>query len=350
MRKLLSLMLTLTLFSCTLQAAAKPHIVVLATGGTIAGAQSSKEQAGYTAGSFSVDNLIQAVPQLKDLADLSGEQVANIGSQNMNNEVWLQLAARAQAVLARDDVDGVVVTHGTDTMEETSWFLDLVIRSDKPIVFVGSMRPETAISADGPANLYNAVAVAAHPEAGKRGVLVLMNDDIHFAREITKHNTTHLNTFRSFNRGRAGTVNTGTVHWFNSPTTPQTANSAFSLDGVTELPRVEIVYSYANLGRERIDFLVEKGVKGIVLAGVGDGNTTDPALAALSNAVQKGVAVVRSSRTGSGLVVRNVEINDDQMGTIAAMEFNPQKARILLMLALLKTDDAQKIQQTFATY
>jgi len=349
MKRLILIPLTALLLGA-LSATAKPHIVVLATGGTIAGAQRNPDAVGYTSGSFSVDALIQAVPQLKDLADLTGEQVSNIGSQNMSNEVWLKLAARIRAALRQKDVDGVVITHGTDTMEETSWFIDLVVKSDKPIVFVGSMRPATDISADGPMNLYNAVATAIDPEAGKRGVLVVLNDDIHFAREITKHNTTHLNTFRSFNRGRAGIVNTGIVHWFNAPTTPQTSTSEFSVEGVKKLPRVEIVYSYANLGRERIDFLVEKGVQGIVLAGVGDGNTTDPALAALSNAVQKGVAVVRSSRTGSGLVVRNVEINDDQIGTIAAMEFNPQKARILLMLALMKTHDPQEIQKLFATY
>jgi len=321
--KRLILLPLVALLLWALPAMAKPHIVVLATGGTIAGAQSNPDEVGYTAGSFKVENLINAVPQLKDLADLSGEQISNIGSQNMNNKVWLKLAAHINTVLRREDVDSIIVTHGTDTMEETSWFIDLVIQSDKPIVFVGSMRPATAISADGPMNLYNAVATAIDPGAGKRGVLVVLNDDIHFAREVTKHNTTHLNTFRSFNRGRAGTVNTGTVHWFNSPAAPQSHASAFSVEGMDTLPRVEIVYSYANLGRERIDFLVGKGVRGIVLAGDGDGNTTDPALAALSNAVQKGVAVVRSSHTGSGLVVRNVEVNDDQMGTIAAMEFNP---------------------------
>lgn len=331
-------------------ASAKPKIVVLATGGTIAGAQASTKEVGYKSGTFQVEDLIKAIPQLTELADLTGEQIVNIGSQNMNNEVWLKLAKRVNAVLKQKDVDGVVITHGTDTMEETAYFLNLVVKSDKPVVMVGSMRPATAISADGPANLYNAVAVAVNPEARGRGVLVVLNDEIHYAREIEKQNSTQLDTFKSPNRGRAGVVNTGTVHFFNKPAMPHTTASEFSVDGVDTLPRVEIIYSYANLGRDFIDFAVKNGVKGLVLAGVGDGNSTDPALAALGDAVKKGVVVVRSSRTGSGLVVRNVEIDDDQMGTVAAMELNPQKARVLLMLALMKTSNPREIQEKFLKY
>ena len=331
-------------------ASAKPKIVVLATGGTIAGAQASTKEVGYKSGTFQVEDLIKAVPQITELADLTGEQIVNIGSQNMNNEVWLKLAKRVNAVLKREDVAGVVITHGTDTMEETAYFLSLVVKSDKPVVMVGSMRPATATSADGPANLYNAVAVAIHPDARGRGVLVVLNDEIHYAREIEKQNSTQLDTFKSPNRGRAGVVNTGAVHFFNKPAAPHTTASEFSVDGVDVLPRVEIIYSYANLGRDFIDCAVEKGAKGLVLAGVGDGNSTDPALAALGDAVKKGVVVVRSSRTGSGLVVRNVEIDDDKMGTITAMELNPQKARVLLMLALMKTSSPNEIQNKFLKY
>jgi len=333
-------------------AQAKPKIVILATGGTIAGAQASSSQVGYKSGSFSVDDLINAVPQLKDVADLSGEQVANIGSQTMNHEVWLKLAKRVNEVLADKDVDGVVITHGTDTMEETAYFLSLVVHSDKPVVLVGSMRPATAISADGPANLYNAVALAANPEARGLGPLVVLNDEIHYAREAQKMNTTELNTFHSPNRGRAGVMNVGNAHFFWKNDTRQTTNSEFSVDGmsVNDLPRVEIVYSYANVGPEVVNFLVKQGVKGIILAGVGDGNSTDAMIAALSDAAKKGVAVVRSSRTGSGLVVRNVEVNDDKLGFIAAMELSPQKARILLMLGLTKTSDPAKLQEYFMEY
>ena len=331
---------------------AKPKIEVLATGGTIAGAQPSSSEVGYKSGTFSVDDLIKAVPQLKEVADLTGEQVANIGSQTMNHDVWLKLAKRVNEVLKDSGTDGVVITHGTDTLEETAYFLSLVVKSDKPVVLVGSMRPATAISADGPANLYNAVALAASPEARGRGPMIVIDDEIHYAREAQKTNTTELDTFHSPNRGRAGVMNVGKIEFFSQNTTRHTTKSEFTVDGKSagDLPRVEIVYSYENLGPEVIDFLVKEGVKGIVLAGVGDGNSTDAVIAALSAAAKKGVAVVRSSRTGSGLVVRNVEVDDDKLGFIASMELSPQKARILLMLALMNTNDPAKLQQVFMQY
>ena len=336
---------------CVAPAYAKPKIVILATGGTIAGAQASTTEAGYKSGTFSVDDLIKAVPKLKDLADISGEQIANIGSQTMNHEVWLKLAERINAVL-KGDQDGVVITHGTDTLEETAYFLSLVVKSEKPVILVGSMRPATAIGADGPANLYNAVALAANPQAKGRGPLIILNDEIHYAREAQKTNSTNLDTFKSPNRGRAGVMNTGTAHFFYPNNVRHTTQSEFSVEGVAakDLPKVEIVYSYANAGRDLVDALVEKGTKGIILAGVGDGNTTDALLAGLADAAKKGVAVVRATRTGSGLVVRNVEVDDDKLGFIAAMELNPQKSRILLMLGLTKTSDPKRLQAYFMEY
>jgi L-asparaginase len=330
--------------------AAKPRVVILATGGTIAGAQAKGQDAGYKSGSFQVGDLIKAVPNLGDLADITGEQVVNIGSQDMNNEVWLKLAKRLNEVLAKQDVDAVVITHGTDTMEETGYFLSLVIRSAKPVVMVGSMRPATGTSADGSANIFNAVSAAVHPKARGRGVMVLLNDEIHYAREATKTNTTQLDTFKSPNRGKAGMTNAGRVYWYDPLASKHTAASSFSLDGLKQLPRVEIFYAYANVGREFIDHCVALGCKGIVLAGVGDGNATKDAVAGLQAAIKKGVAVVRSSRTNSGITDRNVELNDDEMGSIASMELNPQKARVLLMLGLTKTSDAKKLQEYFYEY
>jgi len=346
-----------TLFVLTLalalasSALAKAKIKILATGGTIAGAQASTTEAGYKSGTFSVDDLIKAVPNLNKLADLSGEQVANIGSQTMNHEVWLKLAARVNEVL-KGDTDGVVITHGTDTMEETGYFLSLVVKSDKPVVLVGSMRPATAISADGPANLYNAVALAGDPAAKGMGPLVVINDEVHYARESQKVNTTQLDAFRSPNRGRAGVMNVGKFYPFSRLTTRHNSQSEFSTDGkgVQDLPRVDIIYSYANFGPDVVDFLVKQGCKGIILAGVGDGNSTDAVIEALSKAAKQGIAVVRSSRVGSGVVDRNLEIKDDQLGFIAAMELNPQKARILTMLALMNTQDPKKLQQYFTMY
>jgi L-asparaginase len=333
-------------------AQALPKIKVLATGGTIAGAQATQADAGYKSGTFSVDDLIAAVPQLKNVAELSGEQTANIGSQTMNHEVWLKLANRVNEVLAQSDVDGVVITHGTDTMEETAYFLSLVVKSDKPVVLVCAMRPATGISADGPMNLYNGVVLAGSPAAKGRGPLVVINDVIHYARELQKMHTTFLNAFESPNRGVAGVMNTGKVYFYSMNTTRHTTKSEFSPKGLTveNLPRVEIVYSYANFDGALIDAAVAGGAKGIVLAGVGDGNTTDAALAALERAAKKGVAVVRCSRTSAGVADRNIEVNDDKLGFIAGMELNAQKARILLMLALTKTSDVKKLQQYFYEY
>ena len=202
-------------FALTSQAADLPKIRVLATGGTIAGAQASATDYGYKSGAYDVNSLLSsAVPNLDKLAVITGEQVANIGSQDMNDEVWLKLAKRVNAVLAAPDADGVLITHGTDTLEETSYFLSLVTKSDKPVVMVGSMRPATAVSADGPGNIYNGVAVVADPQAKGRGTLVVLNDEIHYARNVVKTDTTSVQTFQSLNRGPAGVVHTGKVEWF----------------------------------------------------------------------------------------------------------------------------------------
>jgi len=338
--------------ACSQAGQSLPKIKVLATGGTISGAQTSQMEAGYKSGTFSVDDLIKAIPQLKKIAELSGEQITNIGSQTMTHEVWLKLAARIDEALEVSDNDGVVITHGTDTLEETGYFLTLVVKSAKPVVLVGSMRPATAISADSAINLYNAVALAGDPQARGRGPLIILNDTIHYAREAQKMQTTRMDTFASPNRGIAGMINTGKAFFYSANTARHTTKSEFSVDGLTagNLPQVEVVYSYTNLGGEIIDALVDQGAKGIVLAGVGDGNTTDAALAALERAAKKGIAVVRSSRTGRGIVDRNVEVNDDKLGFIAGMELSPQKARILLMLGLIKTTDAKALQQYFYEY
>ncbi|ACB74433.1 type II asparaginase [Opitutus terrae] len=327
-----------------------PRIRLLATGGTIAGAQTDAVARGYHAAAFSIDALVAAVPQLATLARLDVEQVAAIGSQDMDEGVWLQLAARTEAALAQPDIAGIVVTHGTDTMEETAFFLNLVVRSAKPVVLVGAMRPATAISADGPMNLYNAVAVAAHPDTHGRGVLVVANDEIHFAREVAKTNTTQLGTFRATHRGLAGVVNAGRLHLYAPPVRRHTCTSEFSVAGRSELPRVDIVYAYAGMGRELIDAAVAAGARGIVIAGVGDGNLNARALRAAADAAQRGVVIVRSSRTGGGVVERNIEIDDDRHGFVAADELNPQKARVLLMLALTKTPDPRAVQEIFFTY
>ncbi|AKV01012.1 L-asparaginase [Labilithrix luteola] len=327
----------------------KRNVKILATGGTIAGAGSAGGY-GYTSGEFKVDDLIKAVPNIDKLANLSGEQVANIGSQDMNDQVWLKLAKRANELLSRADVDGIVITHGTDTMEETAYFLTLVLRGDKPVALVGSMRPATAISADGPANLYNAVAAVSSPGAKGRGVMVVLNDKIHDARNVTKTNTTNVETFESTNRGPVGLVNSGSVDWFEKMNKKNRGLSEFSITGHNTLPNVEIIYAHSNMDASLIDSAIQNGAKGIVIAGVGDGNMSKAALDALQKAVKSGIVVVRSTRLQSGLVLRNNEVNDDKMGFVASGELNPSKSRVLLQLALLKTKEPKEVQRIFNEY
>jgi L-asparaginase len=329
---------------------ALPNVRVIATGGTIAGAQASAQEYGYKSGAYDVNTLINAVPNLGKLAKISGEQVVNIGSQDMNDEVWLKLAQRVNETLKSADVDAVLITHGTDTLEETSYFLSLVTKSAKPVVMVGSMRPATAISADGPANIYNGVAVATSPEAKGRGTLVCLNDEFHYARNVMKTDTTSVQTFSSLNRGPAGLVHTGKVQWFEPMDKKLGAASEFSVDGLDRLPRVDIIYAHANMSVDLIEAAVSKGAKGLVIAGVGDGNMTSGALEALRKAAASGVVVVRSTRLPMGVVLRNNEVNDDEMGFVASGELNPPKSRVLLQLALTRTNDPKRIQAMFYEY
>jgi L-asparaginase len=332
------------------QDAKKPTITILATGGTIAGAAATGTQSGYTSGAVGIDTMIAGVPGITDLATIKGEQISQVGSQDMSFEILLKVAKRINELLATPAVDGIVITHGTDTLEESAYFLNLVVKSDKPVVMVGSMRPSTAVSADGPLNLYNAVGVAADPNARGRGVLVLMNDWIHAAHSLTKTSTTAVQTFMSPVRGLAGVASYGKNDFYGNPPWKHTTGSEFSVDGVTALPRVDIIYAYADMPADAIDAAVANGAKGIVIAGVGNGNMNKASVDAAARAVQKGVVVVRSSRVATGNVGRNVELDDDKLGFIASDELNPQKSRILLSLALLKPRDPKALQELFYTY
>src|SRR5215470_5962645 len=327
-----------------------PSVVVLATGGTIAGAAASDVQAGYTSGQVGVQQLLAAVPQARKLATMRGEQIANIGSQDMNDEVWLKLAKRINELAAMPDVAGIVITHGTDTIEETAYFLNLVVKTRKPVVLTAAMRPSTALSADGPLNFFNAVGVAANKEASGRGVLVVVNDWIHGASSLTKANTTAVQTFLSPLRGLIGTVNYGECEFFRGPVGKNTVDSEFSLDGVTALPRVDIVMAHENMDGALIDAAVAAGAKGLVIAGVGNGNMTKSAVDALAAQAKKGIICVRASRVVTGRVGRNVELEDDNLGFIASLDKNPQKARVLLRLALLKPHSLAELQRIFDEY
>lgn len=327
-----------------------PNVVILATGGTIAGSAESGTQAGYTSGQVGIQTMIDAVPGIKDIANVTGEQISNVGSQDISIEIWLKLASRINELLATDAVDGIVITHGTDTQEETAYFLNLVVDSEKPVVTTGSMRPSTAVSAEGPLNLYNAVAVAANPKSAGHGVMVVMNDQIHSAQAVTKTNTTSVQTFMSPLQGLMGAVLYGQLEFYRYPHGIHTSESVFSVEGVTELPRVDIVYACADASADIIDLCVKAGAKGIVIAGVGNGNMTTAMLKSAKKAVDKGVIVVRSTRVPTGYVLRNSEVNDDQYGTIASDELNAQKSRVLLMLTLLQNRSVQETQEFFYTY
>lgn len=327
-----------------------PNVVILATGGTIAGVAESGTEAGYTSGQVGIEAMIDAVPGIRKIANVSGEQLSNVGSQDMSVKIWLDLANRCNELLATDDVDGIVITHGTDTQEETAYFLNLVVKSDKPVVTTGSMRPSTAVSAEGPLNLYNAVAVAASPKAKGHGVMVVMNDQIHSPHAVTKTNTTSVQTFMSPMHGLLGAVIYGQLELYRKPHCLYGTESEFSVDGLKGLPRVDIVYGSADMSADLIDLSVKAGAKGIVIAGVGNGNMTAATLEAAKKAVEEGIVVVRSTRVPTGYVLRNAEVNDDKYGTIASDELNAQKSRVLLMMCLTGERSLEDIQKIFYKY
>ncbi|ULQ56818.1 type II asparaginase [Flavihumibacter rivuli] len=325
----------------------KPKIIILATGGTIAGTGAAADRAGYTAGKLNVDDLLSSIPAAKKIADISGEQIASVGSQDMSIEIWKKLAVRINDIFKNKEADAVVITHGTDTQEETAYFLDLTINYPNPVVLTGSMRPATAISADGPKNLYDAITVAANPKSAGRGVLVSFNEGIFDSRDVTKISTTKVNAFASPNTGPIGQVYDGKVEYYSVSLREVSPASPVKIDNNTKLPRVEIVYMYADAPADYIDYLVSKKVDGIVIAGVGNGNFNKAFMDAVKRAVAAGVVVCRSTRCPSGRVVLEDEINDKELGTIVSDDLNPQKARVLLMLALSKTRKQKELQDIF---
>ncbi|WP_350029254.1 MULTISPECIES: asparaginase [unclassified Caballeronia] len=324
-----------------------PRVAVLATGGTIAGqAGDSSKTAGYKAGVVGVDKLLDAVPALGSVARIHAEQIASIDSKDMSAALWTQLARRIDELLAQDDIDGVVVTHGTDTLEETAYLLHLTVKSAKPVVLTAAMRPSTALSADGPLNLLNAVTVAASKDAAGKGVLVAFNNQIHSARDVTKTSTYAVDAFRSPETGLLGFVQDGRVEFQRTVVRAHTVASEFAV--ADRWPMVEIVASYADVSRVTVDALVAAGVRGIVVAGTGNGSMHAVLTQALADAVKQGVAVVRASRVGSGHVMRNGAANDDALGTVSAGTLNPYKARVLLMLAV--ASNVQDVQRVFDVY
>jgi L-asparaginase len=339
----------LVLLMLPLSAMARPGVVILATGGTIAGAAKSSTDSAYKTGTVLVDTLVEAVPEMNDVANVSAEQLANIGSQDMSFEVWIKLANRINELLKRSDVHGVVVTHGTDTLEETAYFLNLVVNSDKPVVVTGAMRSSTALSADGPSNLFRAVSTAASDNARGRGVLVVLNDDIHSARAAAKMHTFSVNTFQSINSMALGTFHDGKPVFVMDTPKQHTQTSAFAgmkLGKPEDLPKVEVVYGHSEMSDIQIRALIEAGVDGIVFAGVGDGSMNKNVVPGFHEAMKKGIVVVRSSHVPFGGTT-TTDWGEKYHGMVPSLELTPHKARILLMLALTKSRDARVVRDYF---
>ena len=328
--------------------AGKPRVTILATGGTIAGQKQADNASAlsYKSATLTAKDLISAVPGLDDLATLDAEQIASVGSQDMNDKIWFDLARKIKSLADDKAADGVVITHGTDTLEETAFFLSCVLGRSLPVVLTGAMRPASALSADGPANLFEAVKVAADPRSRDKGAMVVLNDTIHSPVWVTKSDTTNVATFTSPYTGPLGYVDAADLRYNQSTASQQPFT--LPLPAGDSLPRVEIIYSHSNMDDKLINSAVSGGAAGLVLAGVGDGNTSAAALAALEKARANGVVVVRASRTYSGAVKRNVEVDDDKAGFAVAAGLNPPKARILTQLLIAnKITAPDKVQQAF---
>ena len=330
--------------------AAKPNVVILATGGTIAGAGASAlNSATYAAAKVPVDKLLAGLPELANVANVKGEQVSQIASESFTNDNLLKLGKRISALVKQPDVDGIVVTHGTDTLEETAYFLNLVIRTNKPIVVVGSMRPGTALSADGALNLFDAVSVAASKDAAGKGVLVTMNDEIQSGRDVSKTINIKTEAFKS-QWGPLGMVVEGNNYWFRAPVKRHTLQSEFNIDEIDTLAPVEVVYGYGNVSRTALDAVGKSGIKALIHGGTGNGSVADRIVPALQDVRARGIQVIRSSRVPDGFVLRNAEQPDDKYDWVVAHDLNPQKARILAAVAMTKTLDSKELQRIFWQY
>ena len=326
----------------------KPRIALLATGGTIAGtAAEATQTTGYHAGALSLEALLQTVPNLTELADLQCETLAAIDSKDLQPSLWQKLSARAETLLA-NDCDGLVITHGTDTMEETAYYLHLTLHTHKPVVLTGAMLPATALSADGPRNLLDAVRVAASPDASDKGVLVVFQGEIHSARAITKTQTLAVTAFQSPGFGALGFVEGTHVRFYQSPLRLHTYQSVFqALQDTWSF--VPILYAYAGDDGTLARLAWEHGAKAMVYAGMGNGSIPEKVEAILQDITAAGIPVVRASRSVQGAVIE-AEVSYQRARFIPAGTLSPQKARLLLMLALQKTQDHETLQKFFATY
>lgn len=355
MKKIVSLVLCLMmtlLFTTTYTKSAtskyavpenKGKIVVLATGGTIAGVGEAGKTAGYKPGSLTAEELLSAVPELSDIAEIEAVQVCNVNSDDMTDEVWLKLANTINEMASDPDVKGFVITHGTDTMEETAYFLNLTVKTDKPVVLTGSMRPSTSISADGPMNLYEAVCVAASDEAVGKGVLTVFSDRIYAARSVTKTSTYNVMAISAGEMGAIGVVRDGVVYLYESPTKVHTEETEFSLEGLSDLPDVSILYFYVDADPELLKFAAQHS-DGLVIAGAGAGEFSEKWIKVIEGL---SIPVVISSRIDDGVITKDNLLCEN---TVAANNLSPQKAAILLRLALTGDTSQDRLEELFRKY
>ena len=331
----------------------RPRVYLIGTGGSISFV--GRERTDYTNYSYdnkhlSIQELLDRVPEISQWAEVRAEQFLNVGSTDVGPPDWLTLAKRINAIFREDpDAAGVAITHGTATLEETAYFLNLTVKGQKPVVVTGAMRPPTGMGTDTDVNLMDCIRVAAAPEAAGRGVLTVLNNEIQAARDVTKTDSYRLETFRSNQLGLLGYADSdGEVVFYRTPTRAHTMDTEFDLEGVVELPRVDIVFSFAGADGLLVDALADAGVPGMVAGGLGSGGSPPKFMAALRKAMERGVRVVVATQTGNGRVMRTRRF--DEAGYIAADNLSPKKARILLMLALTRTNQPEEIQRMMLTY
>jgi len=351
---IIKLLLILFCFSWTFCAKSQnlPRVIILSTGGTIAGQQPNADKADYISGKIPIEELLKNIPSITQKATVQGEQIAAIPSSEITIDIWLKLAKRINEIFANDEADGIVITHGTDTQEETAYFLSLTVKSDKPVVLTASMRPATALSSDGSKNLYDAIIVASDANSKGKGVMVSFNEKIFDAKDVVKVNTTSTNAFASPNNGPIGEVYDGKVSYNIQSYNRNSGFTPFDISKIDSLHKVEIVFSYADASNIAINALINDNTPGIIIAGTGAGSFSKAILESARDATKRNIIVVRSSRVVSGKVptVHIGEFEDAKNGTIVSESLNPQKARILLMLALTITKDKDKIQEMFLTF
>ena len=331
----------------------KPRVYVIGTGGSISFVGSHRTDYinySYANKHLTIQELLDRVPEVNDFAEVRSEQYMNVGSTEVGPAHWLGLAKRINQVFREDpDAAGVAITHGTATMEETAYFLNLTVKSHKPVVVTGAMRPPTGLATDADINLIDCVRVAAAPQSAGRGVLTVLNNEIQAARDVIKTNSYRLETFRSNELGLLGYADSDeeTV-FYRNPTRAHTLDSEFDVENVSQLPRVDIAYSYAGADGLLVRAFADAGVDGIVSGGLGSGGSPSGFSDALKEAQARGIPVVISTQTGNGRVIRTRRTNED--GFIVADNLQPKKARVLLMLALTKTKDPDEIQRMMLTY